>query len=189
MKMYKLNKALSMLAKEHRTGTLVCVGEDNFLGRVYIVEGQPRAARCRNVRGREALLLIDEKLLTALKFHNNLNLLQSESEDIGNEPISSHYRRAGETGARMAADFKSVIDIASVASAEDDTQLSRIVLDDRIRSMMARELVNFLGPLAEMVVSDLDDGLILQDALNLIADEIGDMDSALEFVNLIKSNI
>jgi hypothetical protein len=189
MKMYKLNKALNMLAREERTGTLVCVGEDNFLGRVYVVDGKPRAARCRKVRGREALLLIDEKLLTALKFHNNLNLLKSESEAIDNAAMPNQYRRTGDTGARMAADFKSVIDIASVAEVDDDSSLSRIVLDDGIRSMMARELVNFLGPLAEMVVSDLDDGLNLQDALNLIADEIGDMDSALEFVSIVKSSI
>ncbi len=189
MKTYKLNKALGMLAAEQRTGTLVCVGQDNFLGRVYIVDGKPRAARCRNVRGKEALLLIDEKLLTALKFHNNLNLLSSESETIDSEAVPNQYRRAGDAGARMEADFKSVLDIASVAATEDDSRLSKMDLDERIRGLMSTELVNFLGPIADMVVSDLDDGLSVQDALNLIADEIGDMDSALEFVSRIKSSI
>ena len=189
MKRYNLNKVMKVLAEEQRTGTLICVSEDNVCGTIYVVDGKPRAARCRNFRGKEAMLVIDEKLVTALKFHNNLNMLKSESLTIDDEAPMFRERQIPTTDDMMEAEFKSVLDIASVAVSEDESRFSKIELTDEIRKIMATELVDFLGPVSEMVVSDLDDGLSVQDALNQITEEIGDMDSALDFISKIKSSI
>ena len=79
MPKHKLSNVLKRLGEEQRTGTLLCVGEDNVMGRVYLIQGKPRAARCRNLQGKEALLRINEKLLVSLKFHKDVNLVKSQA--------------------------------------------------------------------------------------------------------------
>jgi len=192
MKKYKLSSVLKRLLEEQRSGTLLCVGEDNVMGRIYFVEGKPRAARCRNFQGKEALLRINENLLLSLKFHKDVNLVKSQSAiNIVEDPAASDTTESTEpaTDDVSAIEFKSMLDIAALTSIDEDTTRLDIKLTDESRRILAEELVEFLGPVAQMIVSDLDDEISMRDTLNLLAQEIGDMDSAIQFVEKIKLKI
>ena len=192
MKKYKLSSVLKRLQEEHRSGTLLCVGEDNVMGRIYFVEGRPRAARCRNFQGKEALLRINENLLVSLKFHKDVNLVKSQSAiNIVEDPAASDTTESTEpaTDDVSAIEFKSMLDIAALTGIDEDTTRLDVKLTDESRRILAEELVEFLGPVAQMIVSDLDDEISIRDALNLLAQEIGDMDSAIQFVEKIKLEI
>ena len=192
MKKYKLSSVLKRLQEEQRSGTLLCVGEDNVMGRIYFVEGKPRAARCRNFQGKEALLRINENLLVSLKFHKDVNLVKSQSAiNIVEDPAASDTTESTEpaTDDVSAIEFKSMLDIAALTGIDEDTTRLDVKLTDESRRILAEELVEFLGPVAQMIVSDLDDEISIRDALNLLAQEIGDMDSAIQFVEKIKLEI
>jgi len=192
MKKYKLGSVLKRLLDEQRSGTLLCVGEDNVMGRIYFVEGKPRAARCRNFQDKDALLRINENLLVSLKFHKDVNLVKSQSAiDAVEDPAASDTTESTEpaTDDVSAIEFKSMLDIAALTSIDEDTTRLDVKLTDESRRILAEELVEFLGPVAQMIVSDLDDEISIRDALNLLAQEIGDMDSAIQFVEKIKLKI
>jgi hypothetical protein len=192
MKKYKLSSVLKRLQEEQRSGTLLCVGEDNVMGRIYFVEGKPRAARCRNFQGKEALLRINENLLVSLKFHKDVNLVKSQSAiNIVEDPAASDTTESTDpaTDDVSAIEFKSMLDIAALTSIDEDTTRLDVKLTDESRRTLAEELVEFLGPVAQMIVSDLDDEISMRDTLNLLAQEIGDMDSAIQFVEKIKLRI
>ena len=192
MKKYKLSSVLKRLQEEQRSGTLLCVGEDNVMGRIYFVEGKPRAARCRNFQGKDALLRINENLLVSLKFHKDVNLVKSQSAiNIVEDPAASDTTESTEpaTDDVSAIEFKSMLDIAALTGIDEDTTRLDVKLTDESRRILAEELVEFLGPVAQMIVSDLDDEISIRDALNLLAQEIGDMDSAIQFVEKIKLEI
>ncbi len=192
MKKYKLSSVLKRLQEEQRSGTLLCVGEDNVMGRIYFVEGKPRAARCRNFQGKDALLRINENLLVSLKFHKDVNLVKSQSAiNIVEDPAARDTTESTEpaTDDVSAIEFKSMLDIAALTGIDEDTTRLDVKLTDESRRILAEELVEFLGPVAQMIVSDLDDEISIRDALNLLAQEIGDMDSAIQFVEKIKLEI
>ncbi len=192
MKKYKLGSVLKRLLDEQRSGTLLCVGEDNVMGRIYFVEGKPRAARCRNFQGKDALLRINENLLVSLKFHKDVNLVKSQSAlDAVEDPAASNTTESTEpaTDDVSAIEFKSMLDIAALTSIDEDTTRLDVKLTDESRRILAEELVEFLGPVAQMIVSDLEDEISVRDALNLLAHEIGDMDSAIQFVERVKLKI
>jgi hypothetical protein len=88
-----------------------------------------------------------------------------------------------------AIEFKSMLDIAALTGIDEDTTRLDVKLTDESRRILAEELVEFLGPVAQMIVSDLDGEISIRDALNLLAQEIGDMDSAIQFVEKIKLEI
>jgi hypothetical protein len=192
MKKYKLSSVLKRLQEEQRSGTLLCVGEDNVMGRIYFVEGKPRAARCRNFQGKDALLRINENLLVSLKFHKDVNLVKSQSAiNIVEDPAARDTTESTEpaTDDVSAIEFKSMLDIAALTGIDEDTTRLDVKLTDESRRILAEELVEFLGPVAQMIVSDLDGEISIRDALNLLAQEIGDMDSAIQFVEKIKLEI
>ncbi len=192
MKKYKLSSVLKRLLEEQRSGTLLCVGEDNVMGRIYFVEGKPRAARCRNFQGKDALLRINENLLVSLKFHKDVNLVKSQSAiDAVEDPAASDTTESTEptTDDVSAIEFKSMLDIAALTGIDEDTTRLEVELTDESRQLLAEELVEFLGPVAQMIVSDLENEISVRDALNLLAQEIGDMDSAIQFVERIKLKI
>lgn len=189
MKKYKLSSVLKRLLEEQRSGTLLCVGEDNVMGRIYFVEGKPRAARCRNFQGKDALLRINENLLVSLKFHKDVNLVKSQSAiDAIEDPAASDTTEATNTDV-SAIEFKSMLDIAALTGIDEDTTRLDVELSGESRQLLAEELVEFLGPVAQMIVSDLEDGISIRDALNILSQEIGDMDSAIQFVEKIKLKI
>lgn len=189
MKKYQLSSVLKRLLEEQRSGTLLCVGEDSIMGRIYFVDGKPRAARCRNFQGKDALLRINENLLVSLKFHKDVNLVKSKSAiDTVEDPTASDTTEPA-TDDVSAIEFKSMLDIAALTSIDEDATRLDVELTGEHRQLLAEELVEFLGPVAQMIVSDLESEISIRDALNILSQEIGDMDSAIQFVEKIKLKI
>jgi hypothetical protein len=178
-KKYKLSAVLKSLAEEKRTGTLICIGEDNVQGRILLREGRPVSARCRNFQGTEALHRINQHRLVSLKFHKDQNFVTLEDEtDMTITPASEESTSEQVS----AAEYNALVDISSLAQLEDDKTL-QTPLTAEIQSIVAEELTEYLGPLAEMFVADLQPGISLLDALDSLSRDIGDIDASVEFVN------
>jgi len=193
-KKYKLSVVLRSLAREKRTGTLICVGEDNVQGRMYLHEGRLVSARCRNLQGREAIDRINQTLLVTLKFHKNKNLVDLRDEsNITNiterTDLTDHSNFNEPVAERVSQDeFNSLVDISSLAQVQDDITLE-VPLTDKIKNIIVDELTEHLGPVAGIFVSELEDGIRVIDALNILSQEIGDMDAGIEFVNKVRERI
>jgi hypothetical protein len=190
-KKYKLSVVLRSLAREKRTGTLISVGEDNVQGRIYLYEGRPVSARCRNFKAREAVERINQNLLVSLKFHRDDNLVDLRDETSITETTDlSDISRINEPVAGQVSEdeFKSLVDISSLAQVQDDKTLE-IPLSAEIKNIIIEELTEHLGPVAGIFVSDLEDGIKLIEGLNILSREIGDMDAGIEFVNKVIARI
>jgi len=176
---------LKKLAQEKRSGTLICIGEDNVQGRIFLRAGRPVSARCRNFQNRAALNRINRTLLVSLKFHKDANLVTLE-EDDDNTDISMPVESPGDKVS--GGDFNSLVDISSLAQLENDPKL-QAPLTPEMRSVIAEVLTDYLGPLAEIFVDDLRPGISVIEALNSLAQDIGDIDSSIEFVNAVREKI
>ena len=186
MKKYQLSSVLKQLAKEQRTGTLMSVNEDNILGRIYLINGKPKAARCRNLQGKEALNHINDKLQVSLKFHKEVNLVNSQSViDTNDSPDSGKFTDPV-TDNVTTEEFISSLDITELTDSQFNENRLDLELTSANREILSAELVEYLGPVAQMIVSDLEDGISLRSALNVIAHEIGDMDTAIQFIEKVK---
>jgi hypothetical protein len=184
-KKYKLASVLKKLAQEKRNGTLICIGEDNVQGRIFLRAGSPVAARCRNFQGREALNRINQTLVASLKFHRDENLVTLEEDENVTDltvPVDSPGEQVS------AGEFNSLVDVSSLAQLEQDQSLQE-PLTAEMQSVIAEELTEYLGPLAEIFVSDLKPGISIIDALNSLCHDIGDVDASLEFVNKVREKI
>lgn len=184
-KKYRLGSVLKRLAQEKRTGTLICVGEDSVQGRIFLREGRPVSARCRNLQKREALNRINQTLLVSLKFHRDENLVTLEEE----EDITDISVPAESAGDKVSAgDFNTLVDVSSLTQLEGDPRLKG-PLTPAMQSVIAEELTEYLGPLAEIFVYDLPPGISVIEALNSLARDIGDVDSSIEFVDKVRERI
>ena len=184
-KKYKLSGVLKRLAEEKRTGTLICIGEDNVQGRILLRQGRAVSARCRNFQGSEALNRINQHRLVSLKFHKNQNFVALEDEtDMEVAPV----RDESSNEQVSPAEFDSLVDIASLAQLEDDKTLNA-PLTAEMQVIIAEELTEYLGPLAEMFVTELEPGISLIDALNDLSRDIGDVDASIEFFNKVRERI
>lgn len=184
-KKYRLSAVLKSLAEDKRTGTLICIGEDNVQGRILLREGRPVSARCRKFQGTEAINRINQNFLVSLKFHKNQNFVNLENEtDMTDISVSGEP-----SGDQVSPDeYNSLVDISSLAQLEDDKKL-QAPLTVKTQAIVAEELTEYLGPLAEMFVSDLQPGISVLDALNSLSRDIGDVDASIEFVNKVKERI
>ncbi len=194
-KKYKLGTVLARLEKDLRTGTLICVGEDNVQGRVYFQNGRPVSAKSRNLQGREALERINQNLLVSLKFHGNANLVDFKDDaDISDvtfagEPDDAQSRLEEAEPQKVSEDeYRSLVDISTLTEIEGDP-LMDAPMTAETRKLIIAELVEYLGPVASIFVSDLDDNIRLIDALDTLAREIGDMDAGIEFFNKVKAKL
>lgn len=188
---YKLSVVLRSLARKKRTGTLFCVGEDNIQGRIYLHEGRPMSARCRNLQGKEALDRINQNLLVTLKFHKNSNLVDLREEtNITERTDLTDFPKINEPVADQVTqdEFNSLVDISSLAQVQDDLTLD-VPLSEEIKNIIIDELAEHMGPVAGIFVSELEDGIRVIDALNALSQEIGDMDAGIEFVNKVRERI
>ncbi len=182
MKKYKLSSVLKQLETEQRTGTLMSVNEDNILGRIYVVNGKPRAARCRNIQGQEALNQINDKLQVSVKFHQEVNLVNSQSViDTNKDSVAAESAFSNDENVSVE-EFNSAFDITELTDNKFAHGLLERELTPAIREVLATELVEHLGPLAQIIVSDLEDGISVREALNSLSQEIGDMDAAIKFI-------
>jgi hypothetical protein len=184
-KKYKLSSVLRKLAQEKRTGTLICIGEDTVQGRIFLRGGRPVSARCRNLQGREALNRINQTLVASLKFHRDQNLVTlDEEEDITDLTMPGDPPQEQVS----SGEFNSLVDVSSLAQLEEDQSLQK-PLTAEMQSVIAEELTEYLGPLAEVFVSDLDPGISILDALNSLCHDIDDVDASLEFVNKVREKL
>ncbi len=148
-----------------------------------------REAGDRNHLGKSALMEISQHLLVSLKFHNDVNLVKSPSAigTLRDSAINDGIRLTG--GEVTASEFKSALDVAALTNSEGEGSQLDIPLSRETRDILANELTEFIGPVAHMVVHDLKQTISLKDALGALAHEIGDMDSAIQFVEKIKKTI
>ncbi len=193
-KIYKLGTVLKRLEKDLRTGTLICVGEDNVQGRIYFQKGRPVSAKSRNLQGKKALERINQHFLVSLKFHGNANLVDyKDEEDIAgitftNDPDAQNRIEETEPQQVSEDEYKSLVDISTLTEIQEDPLLDAPVTAETKKIIVA-ELVEYLGPVASIFVADLDDDIRLIDALNILAREIGDMDAGIDFFNKVKEKL
>lgn len=185
-KKYKLSSVLKNLAKDSRTGTLICVNEESLQGRIYLHEGRPALARCRNFQGKDAIDLIRKHLLVSLKFYSNKNLVTLQKEEKKVIDITPDNEPADVQD--IEAEYDSLVDISSLAQLQDDKKLE-IGLSAQLKDIITEELTEYIGPLAGILVSDLAENTRVIDALNILAHEIEDVDAAIEFTQKVKSRI
>lgn len=169
-KKYKLSSVFNKLARDNSTGTLICVNENNLQGRIYFRDGRPEMARCRNLQGREAIELINEHLLVSLRFNSNQNLITLNKNNT-DQSINSGKD-----------------DTTPLALVSGDTSLEAPMTDET-KTILIEELTEQLGPLAGILVEDLDSNLRLIDALDSLAAEIDDAESTSLFIDNVKKRI
>ena len=179
-----LGSVLKRLEIDQSTGSLVCVGEDNAFARVYFVDGKPRAARCRDLQGREALMQLSATSLQSVKFHDGVNLIKSDVEDEG----------IGDFSAGDGDPAAAVVDSGSAAAVDvlaesDDAALGNQKLTAAHREIIVEELIEYVGPVAQMVVGGLGDNISMAEALKLLVLEIDDRELARQFVDKVKQRI
>ncbi len=185
-KKYKLSSVFKKLANEASTGTLVCVNENQLQGRIFFREGQPELARCRNLQGKEAIDLINESLLVSLRFNRDQNLVTLAE---GESDISLTSPNAEPPSLQVTeTEYESLVDISSLAQLSGDERLEApLTVETKI--IIAEELTEQLGPLAGILVDELDDNTRLIDALNTLSRDIGNLDAAMQFLEKVKERI
>lgn len=186
-KKYKLGSLLSKLAKESRSGTLLCVNEGSVQGRIFLQDGRPVMARCRNLRGNAAVELIQQYLLVSFKFYTDQNLvtLDNDEKDITD---TAHKDSSPEDPEISQAEYESLLDVSALAQLGDDKKLEAPMTEET-RNILMEELAEHIGPLSGILVSELEDGIRITDALNRLAHEIDDVDEAIEFAEKVKARV
>lgn len=187
MSQQNLGRVLKRLELDQSTGSLVCVGEDNAFSRIYVVDGKPRAARCRSLQGTEALAALCANPLASVKFHAGVNLIKCDAEDAGIAAFSAGDETAAAEAVESSGDASaSAVDILV---GDDEDALGEKKLNAAIREALAEELIEYVGPIAQMVVGGLDDDISLVEALKLLALEIDDKQMAAQFVERVRQKI
>lgn len=185
-KKYKLSSVLKKLAQDKLTGTLICVNEENLQGRIFFSKGNPGLARCRNFQGMDAINLIRKHLLISLRFHANENLVTLEKDERDMTDISQVNELAKTQD--IESEYESLVDVSSLAQLQDDKRLE-VLLSSQIRDIIIEELTEHIGPLAQILVSDLNEDIKVIDALNTLGHEIDDIDAAVAFAENVKARI
>lgn len=149
---------ISQYLASEQTGTIMAVFEDNSLGRFYVVSGVLATARYRNKEGREAVNLAKSVALTTAKFHENADLVRSGEliDGIALPAVSSN---------------------AAPVTQPEGPQLTNVM-----KAGVGELLMEYIGPVAPLVVSDLPANVDIETALDQLASEIEDPKSAAEFV-------
>ncbi|MCP4187295.1 MAG: hypothetical protein GY763_06775 [Gammaproteobacteria bacterium] len=185
-KKYKLSEALEKLSSEKLTGTLICVNEQNLQGRIFVKNGNVLMARCRNYEGKDALEIIQKHHLTLLKFHSNKNLVSLEKDG---KRKAAHAGAKGATESQdISAIHKSLFDIPSMGLLQDDARFTAPVTAG-IREVITEELTEHIGPLAEILVSELPEGISLIEAITTLSHDIGEIELTTAFIESIKARI
>ena len=179
-----LGSVLRRLQIDQSTGSLVCVGEDNNFARVYLVDGMPKAARCRDLQGKEALRQLSAAPLASIKFHDGVNLIKTDEEDEDLDDFvlddAASVTAAVDSGSGAALDFV-------VETLDRTLRNTRLTADQR--DVVAEELVEYVGPIAAMVTGGLEDDISLGEALKVVVYEIGDPQQAAEFVDRVRQRL
>lgn len=149
---------ISQYLASEKTGTIMAVFDDNSLGRFYVVSGVLATARYRNKEGREAVNVAKSVGVTTAKFHENADLVRSAD----------------------------LIDGIAVPSAPTNAvpvrQPEGPQLTNVMRAGIGELLMEYIGPVAPLVISDLPEHVDVESALDQLAGEIEDPKSAADFV-------
>ncbi|MCP4487660.1 MAG: hypothetical protein GY820_10145 [Gammaproteobacteria bacterium] len=191
-KRYKLSAVLAKLVSEKRTGTLICVNEHNLQGRIFVEAGKVLMARCRSDEGKDALEIIQKHPLTLLKFHTGKNLVSIDEEEKKSTARTEgkeikEVNSTTENGESEAV-FESLLDAMSSGQLQDDDRFKEPITAG-VREVLTEELAEQLGPLADILVSELPDGTILSEAINILSHGIDDLDLTMAFVESVKERV
>ncbi|MGB5706697.1 MAG: hypothetical protein WBM41_07680 [Arenicellales bacterium] len=149
---------ISQYLASEQTGTIMAVFEDNSLGRFYVVSGVLATARYRNKEGREAVNMAKSVVVTTARFHENADLVRS-------------------------GDLIDGIALPQVASEKlPSSQPVGPQLTNVMKAGVVDLLMEYVGPVAPLIMSDLPDAIDIESALDQLASEIDDAKSAAEFV-------
>jgi hypothetical protein len=149
---------ISQYLASEQTGTIMAVFEDNSLGRFYVVSGVLATARYRNKEGREAVNVAKSVVVTTARFHENADLVRSGELIDG-------------------------IALPQVASEKlPSSQPVGPQLTNVMKAGVVDLLMEYVGPVAPLIMSDLPDAIDIESALDQLASEIDDAKSAAEFV-------
>lgn len=186
-KKYKLSSVLKSVNKDKRTGTLFCVNEENLQGRIYFREGRPTLARCRNLQGKQAIELIRKHLLITLKFHTNQNLVTLDEDE--QEIINIPQQDEPDDTPDLDAINNTTAGVSPLTQLQNGSKL-QAPMSTQAKEIIIEELKEkIVGPLAGVLVDGLEENIKVIDALNILAQEIGDTDIAMEFVEKVKARI
>jgi len=154
---------ISQYLASEQTGTIMAVFEDNSLGRFYVVSGVLATARYRNKEGREAVNVAKNVAVTSARFHENADLV-----------------RSGELIDGIALP-------QTPSNKPPPVQPIGPQLTNVMRAGVVELLMDYVGPVAPLIMSDLPDTIDIESALDQLASEIDDAKSAAEFVRTARS--
>ena len=166
-------KAIDPYIQAERTGTVMIVFGDNSLGRIYLNAGAPTSARYRSLEGMEALAACRSMDVQTVKFHENTDIVRSRKVLQSNyEVLESLQQPSVPEGANQASQQPTVQPAA----------VSGTVLTPANRQKLGALLIDYIGPVAPLVMSDLPATVDVETALSIVSREIDDTRSASSFV-------
>lgn len=155
------DQAIRPYVDDGRTGSVMAVLEGNELGRVYLVDGVPVAARYRQLQGSAALDEIAKKNLVTLRFFDGEDIVKSR--EIIDDAVSS-----------PAEQLEDLLGDVSVPPQHN--------LTDYERDTLAELLNEYVGPISLVLIADLPEDSDFAEAIHALAREIDDPRRAAEFI-------
>ena len=190
MVMHSLDSILFGLQQDRRTGTLMCVGEGNILGRAYFENGIATTARYQSAQGQEALQKIREMSFVSAKFHENVDFVRSQVRIVNStSPPPSVMFQLPKSERASEQNLDNVLVITELALDSRASKSMEVSLSPILKDILTEELSEHLGPIAFMLVNELDDHTSLKNAVNLLAAEIGNTDAAIDFATAVHKRI
>ncbi|HHJ18774.1 MAG TPA: DUF4388 domain-containing protein [Gammaproteobacteria bacterium] len=190
MVMHALDSILSSLKKDRLTGTIMCVGEGNALGRIYFERGDPVSARYQNMQGRNAFQSIREMSFISIKFHENADLVRSQVRiEKSTAPPPSVTFQLPKAARASDHNLNNILVVTELALDKKASKSMEIPLSPLLRDLLTDELSEHMGPIASMLIDELDENINLKDAVNQLAAEIGNVDAAIKFVTAIDNRL
>lgn len=170
---------VSKIGKTERTGSLLCIDDQGKLGRIYFLKGRAVNARYDRLHGRKALDQVIQLRPKSTRFYEGRDMVRSkyaikespEAEITGQTIISNNTAKNG-------------FDHSATALAKAPTRgATGNGLTPELIKLLRDELAKHIGPVAQLVIDDLDNQISLKDAVNTLATEIEEKDAAIIFIN------
>lgn len=178
----QITDIIKTIAKEKRTGSLLCVDKDNKLGRLYFKEGRAITARYHQAQGREAYSRIIQLKPKSTRFHSGRDMVFSKLAILNDAQAA---KAASVRDADRALD-QTVDSPTTPAAARISGSAKPGALTPESRDLLRDELAKFIGPVAQIVVDSLNDKISMKDAIATLATEIGERSAAYKFINAMK---
>ncbi len=164
-------QAINPYIQAENTGTAMIVFSDNSLGRIYLNAGVPTSARYRNKEGMEALKMCRSMDILTVKFHQNTDIVRSRAL------LGSNYEVLATLNQSQPQ---------SVETPPESAAVTENLLTPADRQRLEGLLIDFIGPVAPLVMSDLPARVDVETALGMVTREIDNTDRAAEFVTIAR---